>query len=398
MQRPSRYSANPNKVRRPLLLLLAGLLLLAAAALADESALPPCYARPTFRDPPWVDTQRFCSELVYETPHNEALALTALAVAPDGTLYAASPLRGEVWALRDSDGDRLPDDAQLALTGLTLPSGMDWGGDALYITGGPNIWRLPAGAQEAETLVTDLPLLPGQWGGDLVVGAGGELYVSLVAPCEACDLDDAPSILTMAPDGSRRRVLARGLRLPTGLALRDGELWATDSVARAQAQVDDALDEINRVAPDAHFGWPGCPGAQHRPARPAGPACAQTRAPALTLPGGSRPFGLAHYGHDALPGLQDALLVTLHGSRHRVDLRGYALAVINFDARGNPLAPEVILPQQRADRVDSFFTVAVMNYRGSGFWPERPLDVAVSPEGWLYVSMTGGRILALRPV
>ena len=98
-----------------------------------------------------------------------------------------------------------------------------------------------------------------------------------------------------------------------------------------------------------------------------------------------------------MPGLQGALLLTLHGSRHRVDLRGYALAAITFDAQGQPLPPQVILPQQTSAAFDSFFTVRVMNYRGSGFWPERPLDVAVSPEGWLYVSMTGGRILALRP-
>ena len=397
MQRPSGYSANPNLVLRCLALLLAGLLLTAASALADGSALPACYNRPTFRDPPWVDTERFCAELVYQSAHNEALALAALAVAPDGTLYAASPLRGEVWALRDSDGDQLPDDAQLVVSGLTLPSGLDWGGDALYITGGPNIWRLPAGAQGAKTLVTDLPLLPGQWGGDLVVGADGELYVSLIAPCAACDPGDAPSILAMAPDGSQRRVLARGLRQPTGLALRDGELWATDSAPRARPQQGDALDELNRVTPGAHFGWPWCLGAQRRPALPGALACEQTQAPALSLPTGSQPLGLAHYDHDALPGLQGALLLTLHGSRHRVDLRGYALAAITFDAQGQPLPPQVILPQQTSAAFDSFFTVRVMNYRGSGFWPGRPLDVAVSPEGWLYVSMTGGRILALRP-
>ena len=325
MQRPLGYSANPNLVLRGLALLLAGLLLTAAAQAAD-SALPPCHIRPTFRDPPWVDTERFCAELVYQSAHNEALALAALAVAPDGTLYAASPLRGEVWALRDSDGDQLPDDAQLAVTGLTLPSGLDWGGDALYITGGPNIWRLPAGAQQAETLVSDLPLLPGQWGGDLVVGADGDLYVSLTAPCAACDPGDAPSILAMAPDGSQRRVLARGLRQPTGLALRDGELWATDSAPRARPQQGDALDELNRITPGAHFGWPWCLGAQRQPALPGALACQQTQAPALSLPTGSQPLGLAHYDHDAFPGLQGALLLTLHGSRHRVDLRGYALA------------------------------------------------------------------------
>ena len=94
---------------------------------------------------------------------------------------------------------------------------------------------------------------------------------------------------------------------------------------------------------------------------------------------------------------QDALLLTLHGSRHRVFPSGYALAVIRFDEQGLPLEPEVILPQASRANAHPYFTVAVMNHRGSGFWPERPLDVASGPEGQVYVSMTGGRILALRP-
>jgi len=38
-----------------------------------------------------------------------------------------------------------------------------------------------------------------------------------------------------------------------------------------------------------------------------------------------------------------------------------------------------------------------MNYRGSGFFPQRPLDVAVSERGWVYISISGGRIIAMRP-
>ena len=38
-----------------------------------------------------------------------------------------------------------------------------------------------------------------------------------------------------------------------------------------------------------------------------------------------------------------------------------------------------------------------MSYRGSGFFPQRPLDVAVTEQGWVYISIGGGRILVLRP-
>ncbi len=393
MQRPAGYSANPKLVLRCLLLLPAILLLPAVSARAAENPLPPCHDRPTFRDPPWVDTSRFCPELVFQTARNEALALVALTVAPDGTLYAASPQRGEIRALRDSDGDGLPDAAQMLLTGLVRPSALAWHDDALFISAADGIWRLRADEREPELLVADLPRLAGQADGDLVIDGQGNMYLSLAAPCSACDAGDAPSVLVIAPDG-RRRTLARGLRQPAGLALRHGELWATDVVGRAAAGRGDALDEINRIEPGAHYGWPWCVGAQRLPAQPGTVDCETTAAPALALPTGSYPLGLAWYDHAALPGLQDSLLVTLHGSRHRITLRGYALAVIRLDENGQPLAPEVILPQETAGLN---FSVSKMNYRGSGFWPERPLDVAVSPEGWIYVSVTGGRILALRP-
>lgn len=393
MQRPAGYSANPKLALPCLTLLLAILLLPAFHARAAENPLPPCHERPTFRDPPWVDAGRFCLELVYQTAQNEALALVALAVAPDGTLYAASPLRGEIQALRDSDGDGLPDAAQVLLGGLSRPSALAWHDDALYIGAADGIWRLRADDREPELLVADLPRLTGQADGDLVIDGNGAIYLSLAAPCSACDVNDAPSILAIAPDGSRR-ALARGLRQPAGLALRHGELWATDIAGRAAARQGDALDEINRIEPGAHYGWPWCVGAQRLPARPGAIDCERTAAPALALPTGSYPLGLAWYDHAALPDLQGSLLVTLHGSRHRITLRGYALAAIRFDESGRALAPEAILPQETGGRN---FSVSKMNYRGSGFWPERPLDVAVSPEGWIYVSVTGGRILALRP-
>lgn len=393
MQFRSRFSANPNIARRCLTLLLAGLMLTPALARGEDTLHLDCDDRPAQLIAIRVDGSRYCPELVYQTLQNEALALTALAAAPDGALYAADPARGEIRVLRDSDGDRMPDRAQPALTGLTRPTGMDWHADALYVLDGNTIWRLRDGATKAEALVTDLPLLPGQAAGDLVVAPDGEILVSLAAPCSACDPHDAPSILAISADGSERRVLARGLRLPAGLALRRNELWSTDSVGR-QAPGAEAPDEINRVRPAAHFGWPWCDGARRRTALPGNFDCNATLAPAISLPAGSFPLGLAYYDHDALPALRDSLLVTLHGSRHRVDLRGYALAVIRFDESGQPLAPEALIPWPD---IGVGLDARQENYRGAGFWPERPLDVAVGPQGWIYLSVTGGRIMALRP-
>jgi hypothetical protein len=46
---------------------------------------------------------------------------------------------------------------------------------------------------------------------------------------------------------------------------------------------------------------------------------------------------------------------------------------------------------------NNVYTVEQMNYRGSGLWPHRPLDVTVNAWGWIYISVGGGRILAIRP-
>ena len=117
----------------------------------------------------------------------------------------------------------------------------------------------------------------------------------------------------------------------------------------------------------------------------------------LGLPTGSTPTGLAFYDSSTLPELEGALLVVLNGSRNRVDLRGYVLAAVAFDDSGRPAGSEILIPYQTDIYQNTLFDVVEMNYRGSGFWPHRPLDVTISPEGWVYLSVSGGRIMVLRP-
>ena len=371
-------------------------LLLGQLLLAQD--LPPCVERPTFRDPPWVDGRAFCPEMVIQTIDAGQLPFVALAVGPDGTLYATRPLYGQVLAIDDTDGDLLPDTSRVIAEHLDLPNGLAYHDGALYIAGGTNIYRLKD--DDLTLLVSDLPVDAGGWVGDLAVGPDERLYVSIGAGCDYCLPQDAQrgTILSFALDGTDRQVVAQGLRQAAGLAFRGATLWVTDSARTALFDQPD-LDELNRVTPGANFGWPYCVGAANMPdTLDSDFDCSTSTGPAFSLPTGSTPLGIAAYSSMALPSLSDSLLLALEGSHFRTDLRGYSLAVIHFDQAGQPVDYKIILPERTLAPDRERLTVELMNYNGSGFWPNRPLDVAVSPQGYVYISVSGGKILALRPL
>ncbi len=330
-------------IRQNFIIVLVGLML---------QTLPPCAERPGYLNNPWVNSESFCLELVIEDAGTGELAYTALAAAPDGTLYAARPLAGQVFAIEDTDGDSLPDTSRMIADGLTLPNGLAVDGDTLYISGGEHIYRWQNDV--LETLVDDVPAGGGFWTGDVTLGNDGRLYV--VTGGAAGDDPLRGAVLSYAADGSDRQTVITGLQTPTGIAFHAGVLWTTDS----------ARDTLNRMD-----------------------------AAAITFPAGSQPSMLLSYTGDGL--LQDALIVVLRGTSDQVELEGFAVVVVPFDAEGQPAGYEVIVPQESRTPTYKGFTLRELNYRTSGFWPHHPIDTAASPEGWLYISVGGGRILVLRP-
>jgi glucose/arabinose dehydrogenase len=373
---------------------LAALLLCVTGAMSSAQELPPCFERSTFRDPPWVDGTRYCVETVIRDPLLPEPGFTALAAAPDGTLFAAVPVLGQIWAFTDSDGDGLPDQPHVIANNLTMPNGLAYHDNTLYIAGGRYLYRLAGDA--VEILADDVPLGSSGWGGSVIVGPDERLYVSVSASCDFCVPEQAEhgAILSYALDGSDRALVATGLRQAADMAFFGGDLWATDSARFGLGAMPD-LDELNRVRWGAHLGWPFCVGAGRQPDMVADNIdCDSTTPPELTFPTGSTPLGMAAYTDDTLPDLTNTLLVVLNGSRNRVDLQGYALAAVQFDESGRTVDYAAIIPAEPNDR----FTTAQLNYRISGLWPYRPLDVAVSTEGWIYLSISGGQIIAVRPV
>ncbi len=377
------------------------------AARAQEGELQPCAERPTtIGSELYADNMRWCVESVLHDRGLEPLSFTALVAAPDGTLFATRPLSGAVMAIRDSDGDQLPDAMETFADGLTMPNGLAYHDAYLYVSGDAMIYRISlTGA--VEIVVDDLPSGTGFWTGGLAIGSEGRLYVALGAPCSSCEFEERErgAILSMNLDGSDRQIVATGFRRPADVAFYRDQLWTLDSAPYEAGR--HARDELNRVAPGGWYGFPYCIGAGERHIAGTDVDCADSIPPVMLFGNGAVPISLAAFPHDSLPGTKDTLIVVLSGAPRQIDFVGYKVIMITFDEEDQPLGATILFPY-RYNRLRQ----AYLPYRGEGlYWerfvlvsesgfgiyPQQPLAVAVDPRGWIYISLTGGRIIALRP-
>lgn len=398
-------------------ILLAALLIFMLLTLHMPShlraqALSPCGER-QFTSHIWIDPRAFCLELISANESGAGeLAYTSLALGDEGELYAARPLTGQIIVFDDSDGDKLPDAPRIYVNGLVLPNALAWHDDVLYVAGGSHLYRIRNGV--VETLADSVP--SGMfWISGLAVDTTG-IYVAVSADCATCidaetlaeqeaavllasELEQAAArgaILRYPLDGGQPEVWARGLHQPGDLTFYRGELWVSDTTPSQYEAVAD-LDEINRVVQDADFGFPMCIGAT---IDMTGAFCMiEAIPPAHSLPTRSTPIGMAAYRGDALPRLRDSLLVVLAGNRNNAALQGYQVVALTLEDASQTWSEYALLPNgdDWADASGERFTHQQMSYRGSGFFPRRPLDVAVSAEGWVYISVQGGQILVVRP-
>jgi len=376
------------------------------AAHAQLTDLEKCGDRPTVIDSElYADTMRWCVEGILHDRGIEPLSFTAMEVAPDGTLYATRPLSGVVVAIRDTDGDELPDAMTTYAAGLTLPNGLAYYNEYLYVSGGAHIYRISkTGA--VDVVVDDLPSGTGFWTGGLAIG-DGRLYVAVGAPCSNCKFDERErgAILSMNLDGSDRQIVATGFRQPADVAFYRDRLWTLDSAPHQKDR--HARDELNLVEPGGWYGFPYCLGAGERNLASADIDCADSISPVMLFGSGAVPISLAAFPHDVLPGTKDTLIVVLSGEPSQIDFVGYKVIMITFDEENQPLGATILIPYRynslrqayQPYRGEGLYweRFILVSESGFGIYPQQPLAVAVHPRGWIYISMTGGRIIALRP-
>ena len=296
--------------------------LLAGLCLACVTPLSAIAAMPDFRLPAGFEIE----ELVAGVPNARAMAW-----GEQGTLFIGSRRAGNVYAVRNALSGE-PEVITLAQD-LQMPNGVAFRDGALYVAEPRRILRFPDvearldDPGEPEVAVADLPFknMRHAWK-YIAFSPDDRLYVPVGAPCNVCDDEGFSLILSMQPDGSDRRVEARGVRNSVGFDWHPetGELWFTDN---GRDLMGDEVPpcELNRVTePGQDFGFPYCHGGDiPDPKFGSLGDCADAAPPAQNLAPHSAPLGVRFYTGDAFPPrYRHHAFIAEHGSWNRSEAAG----------------------------------------------------------------------------
>ncbi len=356
--------------------------------------------------PPGFAVTRFATGL--EEPR-------AIRVAPNGDVFVAETAAGRLRVLRGAPGSAVATQTTVYASDLEGPFGMAFyppGPDPrwLYVAETNRVVRFPYRPGDAtasgrpETIVAQLARSSGGHttrdlrfspdGRRMLVSVGSASNVaqeiarqppqSFVAthPLGAAwgaEIDRA-DVLSFAPDGGDRRIVATGLRNCVGLALqpRTDALWC--AVNERDGLGDDLVpDYVTHVAPGAFYGWPWFYLGHHEDPRLAGARTDLTfeaTLPDVLIQSHSAPLQVVFY--DPAPGAAAAFppgyggdaFVTLHGSWNRALRTGYKVIRIRMKD-GAPVGG-----------YEDFLTGFVQS--DDAVWG-RPVGVAVARDGALLV-------------
>jgi glucose/arabinose dehydrogenase len=360
---------------------------------------------------------------------------------PEGDLLVSVPGGGDIVELRpDAAGTAT---ATTLLSGLTNPQGMAFaklnGRWVLYVGESDQIDRYPwgsSGISGARTVIAqNLPDLDPSGDDvhaskDMTVAANGTVYFNVGSSSNANPDDRTMSpqravIMAMNPDGTKLRVVERGVRNGEGLAVApNGTVWTavnerdnipypthnayggfSDAFGKViQAYVNDhPTDEVAPVTAGRDLGWPYCDPDQddNHPAgsladiplvanadtNPGGANldCAKLPPIQVGLPAHSAPLGIMFLeGSKILAPWSGGAVVAVHGSWDRHPPRAPAVLWLAWNAAKGTLMPAVTL-------------IGGFENPNETYWG-RPVDAVPGPDGALYVSdATTGAVYRLQP-
>ncbi|WP_235298530.1 PQQ-dependent sugar dehydrogenase [Portibacter marinus] len=308
----------------------------------------------------------------------------SMAYSPDGTLYVSTRNEGNVYALKDTDGDYKVDSKTTILEDLTLPNGVALRNGDLYIAEVNRILRVKDIANnikegvDFEVINEEYPDKKHHGWKYIAFGPDDKLYVPVGAPCNICESEEDifNTITRMDPDGSNMEIVHSGIRNTVGFDWHPvtGDLYFTDN-GRDWMGDDQPECELNRATEAGmHFGYPYChQGNLLDPKLGEGKSCDDYIAPVLKLGPHTAPLGIEFYTGEMFPSeYKNQAFIARHGSWNREKKIGYDVILVEFDANNN------------AVRYTPFIT-GWLNNENDKVWG-RPVDIEQLPDGSILIS------------
>ena len=330
-----------------------------------------------------------------------------MAVAPSTNMLFVGTRKTTVWAVTDRNSDGVADEVKSFAPSLkfTNPNGVCWTRDGFLIVVEHNrVLNFPAAEFFYEG--PDVAVIPVVDQGKLIppeeesfnhgartcrVSDDGKLYITLGQPFNVPPKDKIAmyeqlgigGMVRMDPfDGSKREVVARGVRNSVGMDInpKDKTVWFTDNQTDGMGD-DIPPGELNRItkAGGEHFGYPYIHG---NSVQIAGTAAApdlkgmsppaQWTKPQVEFPAHQAQLGMTFYNGRMFPAkYQGGAFVAAHGSWNRTKPSGALIQYVSMKADGT------------ADKLETF---AEGWLDENGIYRGRPVDVAVAKDGSLLIS------------
>jgi glucose/arabinose dehydrogenase len=329
-----------------------------------------------------------------------------MAVAPSTNMLFVGTRKTTVWAVTDRNSDGVADEVKSFAPSLkfTNPNGVCWTKDGFLIVAEHNrVLNFPAAEFFYEgpdvAVIEVIPqggLIPveeesyNHGARTCRVSDDGMLHVTLgqpfnVQPKEKVALYEQIGIGGMikfnAFDGSKREVVARGVRNSVGMDInpKDKSVWFTDNQTDGMGD-DTPPGELNRVSRmGEHFGYPFIHGNNVQIAgTAAAPDLKDMKPPAnwtkpqVEFPAHQAQLGMTFYNHKAFPAkYQGGVFVAAHGSWNRVKASGGLINFVPIKADGTAGASEVFAEGWLDE---------------NGIYRGRPVDVAMMKDGSMLIS------------
>ena len=268
-----------------------------------------------------------------------------MALAPNGDVFVSDADASKIFVLRDTDGDGKADARFVFVSGLTLPFGLAFWNDYLYVgmTNAVVRFAYKPGQVEAQGPFEKIVDLPGRgyrqhWTRNVMFDPGGKkLYVTVGSESNV-DAEKDPLRATISeynPDGSGKRIFASGVRNAIGLAFHPAtkRLWA---VVQERDRLGDDLppDYFTEIKENGFYGWPYSYIGKNEDPRRKGERPDLVNAalvPDVLIQAHSAALGLVFYNGRMFPKeYRGDAFIALHGSWNRSKRTGYKIIRVRF--------------------------------------------------------------------